>query len=85
MNTVSKMVHQKIRDMLLCGYSVRNICSALGVAKGTVTRYRFLLRRAGHDLRCQCGREGGHQGWCRWRFARSAARKAVMARMRHEA
>lgn len=64
------------------GFSVRESAKIASLAKYTVTllRRRWLQSKAPFMPMCQCGREVGHNGWCRWRFLRSERRKRFMAR-----
>lgn len=59
----------KIARRLLAGDNCAAIAADLGIAKGTVTRWRAALLKglaeAGVTVVCGCGREVGHRGVCK--------------------
>jgi hypothetical protein len=76
MNELPKGAQNAIKELLLCGNSVRGIASALGVSRQTVVRYAkaFCVR-----AKCGCGEQAGHRGWCWYRFQFSPARQGWIA------
>lgn len=53
------------------GSTSRSVSEKLGVSKDTVRKVILVSGKAN----CLCGREGGHKGWCRYRFEKSEARQ----------
>jgi len=92
-NYISNDKYEAVLENLQDGYSIREVARAVHVAVGTVLRARASLLETiadlekydpcdeGWGLKCPCGREGGHRGWCSWRLKRSPARRAVLRRM----
>jgi hypothetical protein len=80
MNVVSKEKLVVISDMLFAGNSIREIRAATGVSKNTVRRYKDVLGVRNIDIRCACGKQAGHRGWCSHRLAKSPARMAFLSR-----
>lgn len=71
-------------DLLIGGYSQRQVCAKAGLYGHTVAALTAELRLAGMmPTYCPCGGKAGHRGWCKDRFARSARRQAVLAKL-HE-
>lgn len=67
----------EIKAACEAGLSLRAIARMTGVATNTVRRY--IPTASARPQRCQCGAPAGHQGWCKWRYARSPARQAMHA------
>lgn len=65
-----------IKILAAKGLGVRAISRALGIDRKTVNRYYPKHT----NPKCNCGRPAGHNGWCKWRFAHSAARQAFWYR-----
>jgi transposase-like protein len=62
------------------GNTARHATRVLGLASNTVrTAYRKLRERLG-PVKCACGQEAGHRGWCKVRFQKSPKRQAFMKR-----
>ncbi len=66
-----------LREGLARGMSIRPLARKLGISKATVSKFARVLPRG----LCGCGSEGGHRGWCWWRFRRSPLRQAVIRRL----
>ncbi len=60
--------------LFLQGYSLNAACRMIGCSVNTGRRYY----PADAVPNCPCGREAGHRGWCRVRYAESPARQAVL-------
>mgnify|MGYP001609345870 CR=1 FL=1 len=67
-------VVSEITRRILTGHSIRAISREVGVSRGTVLRYRFLIAGEIEIPHCDCGRPAGHRGWCLTRVAGSPAR-----------
>lgn len=79
-----KARYQKVGLLIVLGYGSRTIAAATGVSKTTVKKIKDHLAEyngLGRSLKCQCGKEKGHQGWCSWRYSRSLRRQQVMNRL----
>lgn len=70
---------------LLQGGTVRGVGRSHGLAVETVRKIYRQLKKAGilDHVRCACGQQASHQGWCSYRFNRSERRQAALARL-HE-
>jgi hypothetical protein len=69
----------ELKSLVTQGLGVRSVVRALGVAKGTVARYRHeLISERGGVILCACGQRIGHKGWCSYRVSLSPARKAFL-------
>ena len=66
--------------LLGAGKSIREVARMSGISKKTVNDIRKDVMR-NSDVLCGCGQEAGHNGWCSFRYDRSPARQAFMARM----
>jgi len=82
-NWLSETKQIEIFELIGKGFSIRQIAKELGISKVTVgKRSRFI--RTSLDMRdggvCGCGKEGGHNGWCSYRFKSSPARQKFMQR-----
>ena len=65
----------RIRELVLAGLSVRQICTETGHAKQTVMRHRDQM---GVSVVCDCGQSAKHKGWCRARYMRSPERQKIV-------
>jgi len=70
-----------IHQLLAMGLSTREVVEVMGIARGTVLRYRKIAIAAGSILKCRCGKLAGHKGWCPPKYAESEKRHKVMAAM----
>lgn len=77
-NSVSLEVVATIRKLQADGCGLREISRELGISKHTAKRY-FLPDA---NASCGCGKPAGHNGWCKARYAKSAARQAYQAQRR---
>lgn len=64
-----------MRDSRANGMSLRAVAREHGVSTNTVKKYI----RSTDGARCDCGQRASHQGWCKARYAKSAARQAFHA------
>jgi hypothetical protein len=64
-------------DMLQRGEGSRAVYKATGLCKNTLTKLRKQL-----ICKCECGKAGGHNGWCKARYAKSPARQAVIQKLK---
>lgn len=72
------MKHERARLLLLKGESIRGTAQIIGISKRTVER---VLRDMGDvQIKCPCGQDARHQGWCAFRVARSPARQTFLSR-----
>lgn len=70
--------HERAKEYLLQGESIRSTAQILGISKGTVER---ALDEIGDiEIKCGCGDDARHQGWCSVRLARSPKRQAFLMR-----
>ena len=66
----------EIERLAYAGATLREVARTLDISPNTATKY------FPHDAKCACGRLTlEHKGWCSARFAKSEARKAVLARL----
>lgn len=72
-NFLPDQVTSDIRALAHRGLSLRAVARSLGIS--TVTAARYYPR----DQKCPCGKASGHNGWCKHRYAQSAARQAFQA------
>lgn len=73
-----KKVQLEIASVLLCqGMGVRQVAKEAALCKETVCqlRRRILLQVL---LKCPCGRDAGHNGWCLYRYQQSFKRQKWM-------
>lgn len=77
-NFLPAEVVERMRQLRRDGHSLRKISRELGVSPNTVGRYLS----AEDGARCECGEAAGHKGWCKSRYAESAARQAFHAKRR---
>lgn len=75
-NYILPQTAEQLVQHLRMGLSIREVVRALGVSRGTVTRYE----RLNGPFTCPCGRERKHRGWCRERIKRSPLRQAFLSR-----
>jgi DNA-binding NarL/FixJ family response regulator len=79
-----KARYQKIGLLIIMGYGTRTIAAAVGVSRNTVKKIRNHMAKhnnLGKSIKCECGKERGHQGWCNWRLQKSIARQQVVNRL----
>lgn len=74
-NHTDPAIREQAEKLLKTGLSVRNVIKQLGLAKNTVLRIRATL---GDLPPCECGKAGGHKGWCAPRVAKSPARQRTI-------
>jgi hypothetical protein len=66
-------------ELLILGYSIREVAKAASSTKNTVTKLRDRMKLLGMiPKNCVCGENLGHRGWCRWRLERSTRRRAFL-------
>lgn len=63
-----------LQRLFLQGFSQNEACRRVGCSPNTARRYYPVDARPN----CPCGREAGHRGWCRVRYAESPARQAIL-------
>lgn len=80
MHVTSPDVVSEITKRILSGCSIRDISREVGVSRGTVLRYRFLIAGEIELPHCDCGRPAGHRGWCLTRVVKSPARIEFLKR-----
>jgi len=69
----------KIKSLIVAGTGMRTICGEVGVAKGTVARYRReVISKSARPLLCSCGKAIGHRGWCQHRLSKSVSRQEFL-------
>jgi hypothetical protein len=69
---------QKQVELMLCkGFPIREVARSLGHGIRTVKK---LHERLGFTIKCPCGRESTHRGWCHIRVLRSPSRLAFLSR-----
>lgn len=76
-NVIKPEKRAEVERTLLQGYGIRATCRLTRHHPGTVTR---IYRELGLDIRCACGRESIHRGWCHIRVKHSPARLAFLAK-----
>lgn len=74
-NVLPDRIINDIKRLAARGEGLRAIARALGVAKNTVAKYY----QKPIEVKCGCGGEVGHKGWCKYRYAQSTARQAFHA------
>lgn len=75
--------YQQAVDLFRQGYSVRKVAVKLNIQPMTAMRYRDLGIK--EEVRCPCGGDARHQGWCRWRYQQSPRRQEFMERWHSKA
>lgn len=74
MNRLPEALIATIRDLRRTK-SVAEVRAILQIASHTILKYSNDIKREP----CQCGRPGGHKGWCKTMLARSPRRQATVA------
>jgi hypothetical protein len=69
MNLLPLDMVQTIRRLAKAGYSKRATARTVGVSTNTIRHYWP------SGALCGCGRDSGHNGWCKWRYLRSNKRR----------
>lgn len=69
---------EQAKGYLLKGESIRSTVQILGISKRTVESALDELQ--GIEIKCGCGDDARHQGWCRVRLARSPKRQVFLRR-----
>lgn len=67
------------------GISLRSVARQSGLSAVSIRKIYRKMKAAGmlQYVKCACGQQASHQGWCTYRFQRSERRQAYLAKM-HE-
>lgn len=69
---------EALRVALLAGNSVRASARIAGVSKETAALYA-----EGRTVKCPCGQDASHRGWCSYRVSQSPRRQRTLQAMRN--
>lgn len=76
-NYLSTEKRNAVVEKLQFGVSIRDIVEQTGVSKHTIINIRKRVTLPP----CQCGKPGGHRGWCKPRVKRSHKRRAFLTKL----